>query len=165
MNMKRLILLTFAVLTVICAQAQMTYGADWLDVSPKESEELLWAMVKNKTGLYLNEWGFLKDNRLTSPQDWKDKGQVWILTADKMGHLNTDDGNCFYDARISDGRVNLTHQSKLIDKKEVSTNPSYKGWFKIIAIDPQDGTFLTLDNWGVYRIFQLFPISDLMDKL
>lgn len=78
-----------------------------------------------------------------------------------MIHLNTDDGNCLYDAEVNGDTVFIGNQSKFSEAMTEPTDPDYKGWIRLLSLR-KDGAkveYLTVDNLGVYRIFTPIPFS------
>lgn len=78
-----------------------------------------------------------------------------------MLNFNTYDGSFIYDTHIADGRVYLKKQRKMQDNNPgnfMITNPNYNGWLRILGLN-KENEMLTLDNFGVYRIFSFFKNS------
>lgn len=162
MKIKNFILSFIILFTASVASAQ-TSRSDFANVDDEFSQGFFEGLANSGMALYLEEWGWLKDGQLTSPQPWADKGQIWLLSKSQMAHINTDNGDCIYDAVISNGRVNLKHQKKRLANGEiVSSDPNYNGWIKILGVKMGTTQILTVDNWGVYRIFHPIDPSKLV---
>ncbi len=163
--MKEVILACLCLLTVLAADAQKHFAQDgWAPLDKKSMNEVGKSIVTDdfSKALWLVEWGFINNNGvMTDAHKWTEKNQVWIMVDDVMYHINTDDGNFIYDAKIKDGMVKITNQSKITAKGNVTTNSSYDGWLKLMSVKNVAGTphILTVDNLGVYRIFCIIPYS------
>lgn len=157
-----------AFVAVFCAfdvmgQASASESA-WVSLDKPALSEVVKSIVTDdySKALLLEEWGFMDSNGgMTNAHPWADKNQVWILLPDGMIHLNTDDGNCLYEAEVNGDTVFIGNQSKFSEAMTEPTDPDYKGWIRLLSLR-KDGAkveYLTVDNLGVYRIFTPIPFS------
>lgn len=157
-----------AVAAAFCAFGMMGQApvseAAWVHLDKPALSEVVKSIVTDdySKALLLEEWGFMDaEGRMTHAHPLTDKNQVWVLLPDGMIHLNTDDGNCLYDAEVKDDTVFISNQSKFSEAITEPTDPDYKGWIRLLSLKKDGGKveYLTVDNLGVYRIFTPTPFS------
>lgn len=159
MKLRNFILTLTLVLTSLVSTAQ-TYR-NFVDFNDGMSEGFLKGLADGNLGWTLQEWGWLKNGHLTDAHDMNGSGEIWTLRGNRMLNFNTYDGSFIYDTHIADGRVYLKKQRKMQDNNPgnfMITNPNYNGWLRILGLN-KENEMLTLDNFGVYRIFSFFKNS------
>lgn len=159
----------FAALAAVLCALDMTgqvpaSESAWVSLDKPAISEVVKSIVTDdySKALLLEEWGFMDSNGgMTHAHPWADKNQVWVLLPDGMIHLNTDDGNCLYDAEVKGDTVFISNQSKFSEALTEPTDPDYKGWIRLLSLRKDGGKveYLTVDNLGVYRIFTPIPFS------